>query len=126
MLIMTVIILILGWMAYVYVLQPVYLGSTELEKTIHVDGSPRRIVLVPPKDQEGIYSLEIEFGGRVDDILDISIADHTQIPVVANVKGPEIDYSFKNDWYNDTCFITVRSRSGKSGTLNIRYRFLGH
>ncbi len=75
-------------------------------------------------DQEKVFGIELEITGQAKSNLDIIISDQKGDKHVASVKGKNLDFTYKNDWYTDSCFITIIPRDEVGGKAEINCRFL--
>lgn len=123
-LIASILILIIGYFAYTLFIGPVY-KNNQL-KTVDVElNTPKTIALAKAEDQHDIFSIEIELSGKTNGIIDIIVSDEKSPVHSIALKGGDIDYIYKADWYSDSCFLYIEGRDQSKGNLHIDYRFLG-
>ncbi len=123
-LIISVLIIVIGYFAYVKFIRPTYLNN-EL-RTEKIDLSqPEQLTLIKGQQQKNIFSIEIEITGTASGIFDVLVSNPEGLVHSIALKGKEVDYIYKGDWYSDTCLLDFKPRDNASGKLNIEYRFLG-
>jgi hypothetical protein len=122
--VLTVVFIILGFFAYMKFIRSAYLNNP-MKTEEFVLGQGQSLVLVKNESQTDIYNIEIEVTGEVSGIFDMVVSnEETPVHVIA-LKGKEIEYTYKGDWYSDTCFVSIEGRDDATGKLTINYRFLG-
>ena len=120
----SILIMIIGYFAYTHFIGPVY--KNNLLKTIDTTlTGTKTIALAKEKDQRDIFSIEIEISGKTNGITDIIVSNEKSPVHTIALKGGEIDYIYKADWYSDSCFLRIEGRDQSTGNLHIEYRFLG-
>lgn len=122
-LISTLVIIGLFVFSYFWFIRPMYLNNLDQNKTVSLK-KERTIAFGKYKDQQKVFGIEVEITGHSDSNVDITISDGKKIYHTAAVKGKEMDFVYKNDWHEDSCFITIIPRGKVGGKAEINCRFL--
>lgn len=122
--ILSILIIIVGYLAYIKYIRPTYLFNPTQTKEV-VLGETNLITLIKHTDQQDIFGIEIEVNGNSSGIFDMMVFNETGLVHTIALKGEEVDYIYKNDWYSDTCFLKFIERDNANGELSVEYRFLG-
>lgn len=118
------ILVVIGFFAYKNYIVPSYSFSTQSSS---FDTSKGGITTLYKKEDQGnVYGLEIEFSGSVNDNFEVTFIDTDGPKHNASIKGDNVDYIYKADWYSDSVqvVVTAKEKSNITGTLNLEYRFL--
>ncbi|MBL4861811.1 MAG: hypothetical protein JKY09_02185 [Crocinitomicaceae bacterium] len=122
-LIITAILVIIGILSYYKIIRPIYLNN--MNQVVSIDLSKEQnVALGKYKNQKSIYGIELEISGKTSSNFDLMISNGEQNVHAATIKGGEIDFVYKNDWYSDSCFLYFLPRGDKPGKLTIYCRFL--
>lgn len=113
---------VLAVWAYMYYVKPLYLFNEE--HTLELNFSPNDSCIITNDGNGQPFSLEIDLQGKTSAIIDLIVRNENDPVHSIAIKGPEIDYTYKSEWYSDTCKLVVHGRSNAEGTLTVRYRFL--
>lgn len=114
----------LSFYAYQKFIYPIYLKN-ELQSTILKVSEGKEVVLKKAKNQNNIYSIEIEITGVLKSNTTILVCDSLGIPTQQiRFKKGEIDHFYKGDWYSSICKLKLESKEQLDGELKIDYRFL--
>lgn len=124
-LIITALLIVLGYFAYTNYLVPFYQNNRQFTKTIDLS-SNHSLVLVADKTQKNIGALEIEITGTsTNNVTIISYDSGKKNIQSAMIKKGEIDHVNILNWTTDTCLIDVSTPKNTRGKLVINYRFIG-
>lgn len=124
-LIITAIIIVLGYFAYTNYIVPFYLNNSEQTQKIDLK-KDHQLVLTPTEEQKNISSLEFEILGESDQNVSILTYDSSQKNIQrVTIKKGEIEHVNFLNWTADTCFMDISTDGKASGNLTINYRFIG-
>lgn len=124
-LIITGIIIVLGYLAYTNYIVPFYLNNSEQTQKIDLKND-HKLVLVPNENQQNITSLEFEIIGKSSNNISILTYDSSQKNLQrVMIKKGEIEHVNFLNWTADTCFMEVSTEGNTKGNLTINYRFIG-
>lgn len=120
--VMAVVIIALGVLAYFKFIRPVYLFNPT--RTLTVDLKHTNLVqLINENEAHTPFGIEIEITAQTNDHLSVLISGKDRVPIhQVQLKKGSIDYIYKNDWYSDTCLLYFQSNF--DGKINVDYRFL--
>ncbi|GAB5417833.1 MAG: hypothetical protein Crog4KO_24190 [Crocinitomicaceae bacterium] len=122
-LISTLLIVGLFIFCYYWFIRPIYKNNLDQQRIISIK-KEQTIRFGKYPDQESVFGIELEITGQANSNLDIIISDQKGDKHVASVKGKNLDFTYKNDWYKDSCFITIIPRENAGGKAEINCRFL--
>jgi hypothetical protein len=100
-----------------------YLNNLDQHKSITLQKT-QIVAFGKYPDQKGIFGIEIEIKGQSKSNVDLLISDIEGLKHGASVKGKNLDFVYKNDWYSDSCYIRILPRGEVDGKLDIHCRFL--
>ena len=124
-LIITAIIIVLGYFAYANYIVPFYLNNSEQTKEIDLK-KDHKLILVPTEKQKNISSLEFEIIGESNQNVSILTYDSAQKNIQrVTIKKGEIEHVNFLNWSSDTCFMDISTDGNAKGNLTINYRFIG-
>jgi hypothetical protein len=124
-LIITAIIIVLGYFAYTNYIVPFYLNNSEQTQKIDLK-KDHQLVLTPTEKQKNISSLEFEILGESDQNVSILTYDSAQKNIQrVTIKKGEIEHVNFLNWTSDTCFMEISTDGNANGNLTINYRFIG-
>jgi len=124
-LIITAIIIVLGYFAYTNYIVPFYLNNSEQTQKIDLK-KDHQLVLTPTEKQKNISSLEFEILGESDQNVSILTYDSSQKNIQrVTIKKGEIEHVNFLNWTSDTCFMEISTDGNANGNLTINYRFIG-
>ncbi len=124
-LIITALLLTLGYFAYTKYLVPFYQNNREFTKTVDLS-SDQSLVLVADKTQKNIGGLEIEITGTSTNNVTILTYDSGEQNIQsAMLKKGQIDHVNVLNWSQDSCFVDITTPKNTKGKLVITYRFIG-
>ena len=118
----TLLIIAIAIWAYMYYIKPVYLFNEPGE--VYLEIGKQDSCAVWNSGAGGVFSIELEFTGEVEGIVDIAIKNADKTIHNLSLKGPTISHIYKADWYSDTCYIISSGREDASGSIEVSYRFL--
>ena len=122
-LVSTVIIIALGIWSYYKFIRPIYLNNSNQTETINLKND-RNFAFGKHPDHGNVYGIELEMSGNSDSNFDVIISDGTKDVHMASVKGKNIDFVYKNDWYSDSIFLEIIPRKTVGGKVTVDCRFL--
>lgn len=121
---LTAVFIFLGIFVYQRYLGPMIANNQSKEISIQLN-SRKEIVIHKDKSQGKVYAIELEFLGKSRSNLQLIIGESTaKLNQIIQLKKGQIDFSYTNDWYSDSCYIEISSAPPYSGKLNLTYRFL--
>jgi hypothetical protein len=124
-LIITALLIVLGYFAYTNYLVPFYQNNQQFTKTVNLS-SDQNLVLVADKEQKNIGGLEIEITGTSNNNVSIITYDSGKQNIQsAMLKKGEIDHINILNWSQDSCFMDITIPKNTKGKLVINYRFIG-
>ncbi len=124
-LIITAIIIVLGYFAYTNYIVPFYLNNSEQTQKIDLK-KDHQLVLTPTEKQKNISSLEFEILGESNQNVSILTYDSAQKNIQrVTIKKGEIEHVNFLNWTADTCFMEISTDGNARGNLTINYRFIG-
>ena len=121
--VLSLIIIGIGYYGYNRFIATIY-ANAEQEMDLVLNGD-MEILLQKTSDQHNIHGIEIEFTGPLDGIIDVIVANPLEDLHSVGLKGDELDYIYKNDWYSDSCYLKITTRDDAKGEIHLVYRFLG-
>lgn len=119
----TALIVALGIWGYFEYVRPIYLNNANQTETIDLK-SDLNFEFGKHKDQGKVYGIEIEISGNSDSNFDLIISNGVQDVHAASIKGKDIDFIYKNDWYADSCYLIVIPKDEVGGRITVDCRFL--
>lgn len=124
-LIITVLIIVLGYFAYTNYIVPFYRNNSAQTKKIDLNGE-QNLVLVANENQKNINSIEFEISGNSSQNVSILTYDPSKSSVQSvMIKKGEIDHVNFFNWNSDTCLMEILTPKNTKGELTINYRFIG-
>lgn len=124
-LVITVLIIILGYFAYTKYIVPFYLNNAEQTQEIDLKEN-HKLVLVANENQKNIGSIEFEIKGNSTEHVSILTYDSSKSNVKSvKIKKGEIDHVNFLNWTSDSCFMDISTSGKAKGKLTINYRFIG-
>lgn len=124
-LIITGLIIALGYFAYTKYIVPFYLNNSEQTKKINLN-KDHNLVLVANEEQKNINSIEFEILGESSQNVSILTYDSSKSNIKrVTIKKGEIDHVNFLNWSSDTCFMDISTSEKSTGSLTINYRFIG-
>lgn len=124
-LIITAVLIVLGYLAYTNYIVPFYLNNSEQTKKIDLK-MDHNLVLVANENQKNIRSIEFEILGESSQNVSILTYDSSQSNLKrVTIKKGEIDHVNFLNWTSDTCFMDISTSNKAKGSLTINYRFIG-
>ena len=124
-LVLALLILVLGYILYREYIVPFNQNNSSKIQSISLD-KDHHIVLTKQKNQEKIFSIELEIKGKAGDILEVIISNPSKTTAYnARIKGGEINFDYINDWYDDTCILDIHPTKINADKLTIESRFIG-
>lgn len=122
-LVVSTLIIVVAYFAYQSVIGPIYSNNVSQHMDVNFVES-KAITLHKKQDQGSIFSIELEILGNTSSNLNLSISNGEKVMYDAKIKGGEIDFAFKNDWYVDSLVLLISPTEPGENNLNIDYRFL--
>jgi len=119
----TLIIIALFIFCYFWFIRPIYLNNLDQNRSISIK-KEQTIAFGKHKNQKQVFEIELEIKGNAHSNLDIIISDQKSDKHLASVKGKNLDFTYKNEWYDDSCFVTIIPRNATGGKAEIICRFL--
>ena len=119
----TLLIIGLFVFCYYWFIRPMYLNNLDQQKTISLK-KEQTVSFGKCENQKNVFGIELEITGNSASNVDIILADENETKHTAGVKGKNLDFVYKNDWYGDSCFITIIPRKEIGGNVEINCRFL--
>lgn len=108
---------------YLQFFRPAYLFNEPQTVDVTVEGA--REIMLTAKDQHlKIGSLELEFSGKLDGVMDIVLESKEGIAQIISLKGPKVERSFVFPWEHAQCTLIFAGRDNARGKFQIDYRFL--
>lgn len=124
-LIITVLIIVLGYLAYTQYIVPFYLNNSEQTQEIDL-GKEQNLILVANENQKNIGSIEFEIKGNSSQNISILTYDPSKRNITSvMIKKGEIDHVNFLDWTSDSCLMDITTPENTKGKLTINYRFIG-
>ncbi|XOV67427.1 MAG: hypothetical protein ACFHU9_17570 [Fluviicola sp.] len=119
----TLIIIALFVFCYFWFIRPMYLNNLDQEKTVSLEKA--QIIRFGKFSEQGkVFSIELEITGNAHSNVDIYLSDEKGPKHSAAVKGKNMDFTYKNDWHSDSCFIEIVPREKMGGKVEVNCRFL--
>lgn len=112
-----------GYFVYQEYIYPIYLNNLSQEKSI-VLSKEQKVMLIKRPEQTSIYGIEIEISPNKETNYSVVISEINDVKYEISVKKGR-EFTYKTDWYSDTCFLSFRPHEISSDTLKVNYRFLG-
>ncbi|MCJ8289412.1 MAG: hypothetical protein HRT58_07080 [Crocinitomicaceae bacterium] len=124
-LIITVLVIVIGYLAYTNYIVPFYLNNSEQTKKIDLK-IDHNLILVANKNQKNIKSLEFEIIGNSTQNISILTYESSKYNIQrVTIKKGEIDHVNFLNWTSDSCFMDISTPENCKGSLTINYRFIG-
>jgi hypothetical protein len=124
-LIITAVIILLGYFAYTNYIVPFYLNNSEQTQKIDLK-EDNNLVLVANENQKNINSIEFEITGNSSQNVSILTYDPAKSSVQSvMLKKGEIEHVNFFNWNADTCLMDITTPVNTEGELTINYRFIG-
>ncbi|PHR30852.1 MAG: hypothetical protein COA38_09490 [Fluviicola sp.] len=124
-LIITVLVIVIGYLAYTNYIVPFYLNNSEQTKKIDLK-TDHNLILVANKNQKNIKSLEFEIIGNSTQNISILTYESSKYNIQrVTIKKGEIDHVNFLNWTSDSCFMDISTPENCKGSLTINYRFIG-
>jgi hypothetical protein len=124
-LIITLVIIVLGYIAYTQYIVPFQLNNAEQTQKIDLK-SDHNLILVAGEMQKNIQSLEFEITGKSTNNVSILTYDSSKKNIQrVTIKKGEIDHVNFLNWSADSCFMEISTPEKTKGSLSITYRFIG-
>ncbi|PWL28232.1 MAG: hypothetical protein DCO96_09670 [Fluviicola sp. XM-24bin1] len=121
--IITLIIITLFIVCYYWFIRPIYLNNLDQNRTVSLK-KEQAVAFGKYADQGEVFGIELEITGNASSNVDIILSDTEGVKHIAGVKGKNLEFTYKNDWYSDSCFIELIPRDSKGGKVDINCRFL--
>lgn len=122
--IITAIIIVLGYFAYTNYIVPFYRNNSEQTQQIDLK-TDHQLILVADKKQKNIGSIEFEITGNSTKNVSILTFDSSKNNIQrVSLKKGEIDHVNLLNWTSDSCFMEVSTPGNCKGSLTINYRFI--
>ncbi|MCR9173085.1 MAG: hypothetical protein NXI10_11360 [bacterium] len=119
----TLVIIALFVFCYFWFIRPMYLNNLDQNKTVSLE-KEQIIRFGKYPDQGEVFSIELEIKGNAKSNLDIYLSNENGPQHTAAVKGKNLEFTYKNDWYGDSCYIEMVPRGKRGGKAEINCRFL--
>jgi len=100
-----------------------YLNNLDQNRTVSLE-KEQIIRFGKYPDQGKVFSIELEITGNAKSNVDIYLSSEKGPQHAAAVKGKNLEFTYKNDWYGDSCYIEIVPRGAKRGKVDINCRFL--
>ncbi|MDG1333662.1 MAG: hypothetical protein P8P74_15100 [Crocinitomicaceae bacterium] len=124
-LVITALIIVLGYLAYTNYIVPFYLNNSEQTQEIDLK-KDHNLVLVADENQKNIGSIEFEIKGKSSENISIMTYDPSKTSIKSvMIKKGEIDYVNFLNWTSDSCLMDITTPENTKGKLTINYRFIG-
>ena len=124
-LIITVLVIVIGYLAYTNYIVTFYLNNSEQTKKIDLK-TDHNLILVANKNQKNIKSLEFEIIGNSTQNISILTYESSKYNIQrVTIKKGEIDHVNFLNWTSDSCFMDISTPENCKGSLTINYRFIG-
>lgn len=124
-LLITGLLIVLGYFAYTKYIVPFYLNNSEQTKKIELKRD-HNLVLVANENQKNISSIEFEILGESSQNVSILTYDSSKSNITrVTIKKGEIDHVNFLNWTSDSCFMDISTPENSKGSLTINYRFIG-
>lgn len=118
-----IVIIILGILAYKSYIKPMYDQNIGIEVSRSITDTTL-ISFGKKKTQGDVFSVELELAGKTSKNLEI-ILSNSEGPVhSARVKGGNPEFTYVNDWYNDSLFMKIIPKDGENGKVEVTCRFI--
>lgn len=108
---------------YYWFIRPVYLNNLDQSRSISLKKT-QTISFGKYEDQKKVFGIELEITGNSSSNVDIVLSDENGVRHTAAVKGKDLDFVYKNEWYGDSCFIQITPRKKVGGKIDVNCRFL--
>ena len=119
------IVLALGYLAYVKIIRPLYQNNKSQNVTLKLN-EKTKLSFGKYKGQDKIFAVEMEISGKTDDHFGLTISNNEKVVQNARIKGgDQVSFTFVKDWYKDSIYLNFYPEKGEKGTLDIECRFLG-
>lgn len=122
-LLMTALIIGLGIWGYFEFIRPIYLNNSNQTETIDLK-SETKFAFGKHKDQGAVYGIEIEMSGNSASNFDLIISNGDHDKHAATIKGKNVEFIYKNDWHEDSCFLLIIPKGKVDGKITVDCRFL--
>ena len=122
-LISTLIIIGLFITSYYWFIRPLYLNNLDQNRIVLLK-ERQTVAFGKYTNQQIVFGIELEIKGQADSNVDIFLSDEKGLVHTAAVKGKDLDFVYKNQWYGDSCFVEIRPRKTIGGKLEVNCRFL--
>ena len=119
----TLIIIGLFVFSYYWFIRPMYLNNMDQNRVVLLK-KEQSVAFGKYADQKKVFGIELEITGDSDSNVDIILSDEKGVRHTAAVKGKNLDFVYKNEWYGDSCFVEIVPRKALGGKLEVNCRFL--
>jgi hypothetical protein len=119
----TLIVIVLGIWAYYEFVRPIYLNNVNQSETIKLKNDTD-FAFGKHSDHGKVYGIELEMSGNSASNFDLIISNGTEDVHMAIVKGKNIEFIYKNDWYSDSVFLELIPKKEIGGKVTVECRFL--
>lgn len=120
----SLVFIILGYFAYTGYIKPLYDNNIGQKETINLAKKKSQIFYKKP-DQGDVFSVEIEISGATRSNFGLEILDGNRAVHAAKIKGGnDVEFTYVNEWYNDSISFNFQTEAFEDGVLNIECRFL--
>lgn len=119
----SLIIIGLSAFCYYWFIRPMFLNNMDQNRNISLE-KEQIIKFGKYVDQKKVFGIELEIKGNSDSNVDIVLSDENGVKHSAAVKGKNLDFVYKNDWFGDSCFIEMIPRGKVGGQVDVNCRFL--
>ncbi len=100
-----------------------YLNNLDQKRTVSLENE-QIIRFGKYSDQGKVFSIELEITGNAKSNVDIYLSNEKGPQHAAAVKGKNMEFTYKNDWFGDSCYIEIVPRGKEGGKVDISCRFL--
>ncbi len=119
----SLIIIALFVISYFWFIRPMYLNNLDQNRSVSLK-KEQVIRFGKYPDQGKVFGIELEISGNANSNVDIFLSSEKGPQHMAAVKGKNLDFTYKNDWHGDSCFIEIVPREEAGGKVEINCRFL--
>jgi hypothetical protein len=118
-----ILIIILGILAYKSYIKPMYDQNMGIEVSRSITDTTL-ISFGKKKTQEDVFSVELELTGKTSKNLEIVLSNSEGPVHSALIKGGNPEFTYVNDWYNDSLFMRIIPKDGENGKVEVTCRFI--